>query len=108
MTPNSYGKTVLTDQCQELRVADFIKKAKLGLKKALLQSIIETEGYKLLLNKSKTGFSGTRYWFSCPACKRRVGILYKHPISEILGCRTCLELDYRSHRYSKMLENDVF
>ena len=108
MKPNSYGKTILTDQCQEIRVADFVRKAKRGLKETLLGSAIESDGYELLLSKSKTGFSGERYWFSCPTCQRRAGVLYRHPISEILGCRTCLGLDYRSHRYSKMLENNVF
>lgn len=108
MKPNSYGKIILTDQCQEIRVADFVRKAKQGLKEALIQSSIETEGYQLLLTKSKTGYSGSRFWWVCPSCQRRAGVLYRHPVSEILGCRTCLGLDYRSHRYSKMLENDVF
>ena len=108
MKPNSYGKIILTDQCQEIRVADFVRKTKQSLKEVLLQSFIETEGYELLLNRSITGFGGTRYWFSCPSCQRRAGVLYRHPISEILGCRTCLGLDYRSHRYSQMLENNVF
>lgn len=108
MKPNSFGKTVLTDQCQKIRVTDFIKTANQELKEKLIQSSIEAQGYQLLLNKSKTGFGGTRYWFSCTTCQRRVGVLYKHPVSEILGCRTCLGLDYRSHRYSKMLENNVF
>jgi len=107
MRPNSYGKIILTDQCQEIRVADFVRKAKQGLKEALLQSSIEAEGYKLLLNKSKTGYGGERYWFLCINCRKRVGVLYKHPVSEVLGCRTCLGLDYRSHRYKGMIESVV-
>lgn len=107
MKLNSYGKTVLTDQCQEIRAADFVRKAKQNLKEALLQSIIELEGYRLLLNRSITGFGGTRYWFSCPMCQRRSGVLYRHPMSAAVGCRKCLNLDYRSHRYSKMLESHV-
>lgn len=107
MKPNSYGKILLTDQCQEIRVADFVKKAKRGLKEVLLQSSIETEGYQLMLIKSKTGFLGSRFWWACPSCQRRVGVLYKHPVSEILGCRICLGLDYRSHRYKGMIESVV-
>ena len=107
MKPNNYGKTILTDQCQEIRATDFVRKAKQGLKETLIQSSIETEGYKLLLNSSITGFGGTRYWFSCPICQRRSGVLYRHPISAEVGCRKCLCLDYRSHRYSKMLENNA-
>ncbi len=107
MKPNSFGKTILTDQCQEIRVADFVRKAKQSLKEALLQSSIETEGYQLLLNRTITGFGGTRYWFSCPSCQRRAGVLYRHPVSNVLGCRTCLGLDYRSHRYKGMIESVV-
>jgi hypothetical protein len=107
MKPNNYGKVILTNQCQEIRVADFVKRAKQELKEALLQSIIESEGYQILLNKSKTGFGGVRYWFSCPSCQRRSGVLYRHPVSEVLGCRACLGLDYHSHRYKGMIESVV-
>jgi hypothetical protein len=105
MKPNDFGKKYLTEQCQAIRMSDFIVKAREQIKVSILQASIEAEGYHLLLSRSKTGFGGTRFWFSCPVCHRRVGVLYKHPVSHILGCRHCLELDYRKHRYSKMAEN---
>ena len=107
MNPNDFGKKLLTDQCQQIRLSDFVRKARLELKVILLQSHIETEGYQLLLNRSKTGFGGTRYWFSCPLCQRRTGVIYRHPVSKVLGCRRCLGLDYRKHRYKGMIENVV-
>jgi len=73
----------------------------------LIKSSIEAGGHDILLSSSITGFGGTRYWFSCPICNRRSGVLYKHPVSQILGCRRCLNLDYRKHRYGKMVENSM-
>lgn len=107
MKPNDFGKKILTDQCQQIRLSDFVRKARLELKQSLLQSHIEADGFQLLLNRSKTGFGGIRYWFSCPLCQRRTGVMYKHPMSKILGCRRCLRLDYRKHRYKGMIENVV-
>lgn len=39
-------------------------------------------------------YGGKRHWFLCPACKRRVGILYKD--GSYLKCRKCCDLTYRS------------
>ena len=105
MKPNDFGKKFLTDQCQQVRLSEFIKKTKDQLKKSLLQSSIQAEGYELSLSGSETGFGGTRYWFSCPLCQKRASVLYKHPTSQLLGCRRCLNLDYRKHRYKGMLED---
>jgi hypothetical protein len=107
MSPNDFGKKYLTEQCPKIRLSDFIEKAKERVKESILQAFIEAEGYRIPLGMSKTGFGGTRFWFSCPICNRRSGVLYKHPISQNLGCRKCLRLDYRKHRYSKMVENSL-
>ncbi len=107
MKPNDFGKKYLTEQCQKIKLSDFIKKSKQQFKEAILQASIEADGHKLLLNRSRTGFDGTRLWFSCPICNRSAGVLYKHPVSQILGCRKCLKLDYKKHRYSKMIENSI-
>jgi hypothetical protein len=107
MSPNDFGKKYLTEQCPKIRLSDFIGKAKEQIKESMFRASIETEGYRILLGRSKTGFGGTRLWFSCPICNRRAGVLYKHPVSQILGCRRCLKLDYRKHRYSGMIENNV-
>ena len=44
-------------------------------------------------------YGGARCWFLCPAagCGRRVAILYGR---EILACRHCYKLAYRSQRQS--------
>jgi len=107
MRTNDFGKKYLTEQCQKIRLSDFIEKTRKQIKEAMLQSFIEAEGCNIPLITSKTGFGGSRYWFSCPTCHKRVGVLFKHPANQILGCRQCLRLDYRKHRYGKMIENSV-
>lgn len=107
MKPNDFGKKYLVEQCQKIEVADYIRKAKKEIKEVLIDHYLEADEYDVRLNTTKTGFGGVRFWFSCPLCNRRAGVLYKHPVSQILGCRKCLNLDYRKHRYSKMIESDV-
>lgn len=107
MKPNDFGKKYLTEQCQKIKITDFVRESTSQIKETLINASLEAEGYDLLLNKSKTGFGGTRFWFSCPICNKRAGVLYRHPVSQILGCRHCLRLDYRKHRYSKMIENSI-
>lgn len=107
MKPNDFGKKYLTEQCQKIRISDFVKDSTKQVKEILIKSSLETEGYNILLNSSITGFGGTRFWFSCPICHKRAGVLYKHPVSQILGCRKCLGLDYKKHRYGKMAENSI-
>lgn len=104
MKPNDFGKKYLTEQCQKIKITDFVRESTSQLKETLINASLEAEGYDLLLNRSKTGFGGTRFWFSCPICNKRAGVLYKHPVSQILGCRRCLRLDYRKHRYKGMVE----
>ena len=106
MSPNDFGKKYLTEQCQKIKLSDFVGKANQQIKESILQASIEAEGYSVLFIRSVTGFGGTRFWFSCPICHKRAGVLYKHPVSQILGCRKCLGLDYRKHRYGKMVENN--
>ena len=107
MSPNDFGKKYLVEQCQKVRISDFIRKTNQELKGYLLKTVINAEGYNLSLKKSKTGFGGTRYWFSCPICNKRSGVIYRHSVSQILGCRRCLKLDYRKHRYKGMIEEDT-
>lgn len=107
MKPNNLGKKYLTDQCRQISVESYLKKVKRELKKSLINFQIELEGVNIELATSFTGYKGLRYWFKCPLCGNRVGVLFKHPISQILGCRMCLGLEYRCRRYKGMLESRV-
>lgn len=41
-------------------------------------------------------YGGTRPYFTCPDCYRRVLKLYKPPSQELFSCRHCWDLTYRS------------
>lgn len=43
---------------------------------------------------------GKRTWFSCPICRRRVGVLY-HGEGLPFRCRTCCKLGYASQYQSR-------
>ena len=47
-------------------------------------------------------FGGVRYWFACPSCGRRVGVLYLAPGDVHFRCRHCNDLSYWSRNCSGM------
>lgn len=107
MTLNDYGsRAKLIDTCQKLDIARMMTEYSASIKKEFENQGVEVEGIRISFVKSKTGNGGSRFWFKCPSCSRRVGILY-HDSYGSFGCRVCLRLDYRSHRYKGMLEAAV-
>lgn len=107
MTPNNLGKKFIVEECQKVAVNDYLSQFKLKLKEEILSSVAEIAKQEIKLNTTRTGFGGVRYWFDCPVCKRRVGTLFVHPLNGVLGCRVCLNLDYRSRRYKGMIEGQI-
>jgi hypothetical protein len=107
INPNNFGEKILVENCRSVNIRDILNSYKNKVKKLIIQSSIEAQGLKIKLTQSKTCFNGVRLWFECPICKRRVGILYHHPLNNKLGCRTCLNLDYRKRRYKGMLEENT-
>ena len=104
LNPNDFGKPRLVEECQKIRINDFLKTCRIELKRLTLNLEIEAQGLKIELTTSKTSFNGKRFWFTCPICEKRVGVLYNHPISNKIGCRKCLGLDYTKRRYKGMIE----
>ncbi len=51
-------------------------------------------GYFLDLTSTPCYFGGERYWFLCPFCGDRVGVLYLG--GKKFGCRRCYNLAYKS------------
>lgn len=104
MSPNDLGKKFLVEGCQRVSISEFIGKCRGELMDTLINSEIEISGIQVELLTSKTGFGGVRYWFKCPLCGQRVGVLFKHAVLSQIGCRLCLNLEYRQRRYRGMLE----
>lgn len=105
MNVNNLGSILLVDDCQKVAVSDLLRDYKAKLKETILKSQFEMLNENVMIITSKTGNGGLRFWFMCPSCKRRVGVLLKHPLQNVLGCRTCLNLEYKSRRYKGMIES---
>jgi len=104
LNPNDFGKNILVEDCQKIKIKDFLRTCRTELKRVILNSEIETMGMNIGLATSKTCFNGIRFWFMCPQCNKRAGVLFSHPITNKIGCRTCLKLNYKKRRYKGMIE----
>lgn len=51
---------------------------------------------EISLITSPCNLGGVRYWFACPVCWRRSGVLYLVPGERYFMCRCCNNLTYRS------------
>ena len=50
----------------------------------------------IILDATKPNYSGLRWWFLCPTCRRRTSKLYLPPKSWYFACRACHRLTYQS------------
>ncbi len=72
----------------------------------LIYSVTDREGnktdydYKVSLVTTPCNFGGVRYWFACPDCWERVGVLYLAPGDVYFRCRHCNNLSYWSRNNS--------
>jgi len=105
LKPNDLGKKFIVEECQKVSISSFIKNTKTKLKGALLKVELEFKNLSIQLGTSKTHTGGIRFWFKCPMCNKNVGIIYIHPITNNIGCRTCLNLKYKKSRFKGMVEN---
>lgn len=104
MSSNNLGNRFLVEDCQKVSVSDLLRDYKTQLKETILRSQFEMLNENVLITTSRTGNGGLRFWFACPKCRRRVGVLLKHPLQQELGCRVCLNLEYKKRRYKGMIE----
>lgn len=105
MINNDLGRIYLTDECESISIDALVFTAKRKLRKTLLLSEIEINNLHVSLTNSTTGNGGERYWFLCPLCNERRGIIFKHPLTKDIGCRQCLGLKYRKNAKKGMIEN---
>lgn len=104
ISPINSGK-ILVEDCQSISATELLQEFKSQYKEIFLHYKKEVLGYDLEFTQTKPSFGGERIWFKCPQCGKRVEKLYKHPFDEILGCRSCLNLEYASRRYKGMIES---
>jgi hypothetical protein len=106
MPLNDLGNFLVED-CQRINMKEFLQRAKGKLKEALLKSEIESVGCVVEITTTLVNGGGTRFWFICGICRGRKGVLFQHPTIQILGCRQCLNLEYRKRRYRGMIESSI-
>ena len=86
------------EDCQKIRIDELVRTAQAVLKKRLVEAQIDALGIEVKLTTTKTRFNGERFWFSCPNCTKRIATLYKHPMTQQIGCRNCLDISYKKQR----------
>lgn len=101
--PHDLGRQFLVEECQRVSINPFLRSTREKLKEVLLASEIKAAGILVSITTSQSPF-GTRYWFKCPLCEQRIGVLSIHPTTNLVGCRKCLGLEYRKRRYKGMVE----
>lgn len=62
---------------------------------------------RIIITHTIPNYGGKRYWFICPGCKRRVGILYIIAYGNIFKCRDCYSLIYQSSATHDKREKQV-
>ena len=89
------------EECGSININELMRKIKNLLKEELLKIELEGLGNNIKLTSSKTGRGGTRYWFFCPQCNKRIGVLYRIPGSNSFQCRHCGNLQYGMAHYHR-------
>lgn len=56
--------------------------------------------YRVKLETTYCNYGGHRYWFCCPLCNKRIGVVYLR--GEYFACRHCNYLTYESNNLSGM------
>lgn len=104
---NVSGRKILVEQCPKIELTEILSEARKRLIPAMMEHLAYVDGFPVEFTTSELSHGGRRMWFKCSFCGSRSGVLYKHPLDGRVGCRNCLQLEYRSRRYKGMLENDI-
>lgn len=104
---NDFGKTCTVEECRIIRISHLLKQCRAILKRVLLEAEIEAMGASIELTTSTLWHGGIRFWFKCPICQKRVGVIYEQLITSKICCRGCLGLDYAKQRYKGMVEAEA-
>ncbi len=82
------------ENCQKIAITDFnfayLDSPKLKVNEQIIN-----------LTSTKCNYGGVRYWFKCPQCSKRVGTLYRKPLTSLFLCRLCQNLTYQLIKYRR-------
>ena len=94
---------ILVENCQKININDLVRGIKTEVATLRLKEKLGILNQEIKITQTSCNFVGYRFWFSCPKCGRKAGILYKTPISEAILCRKCHSLKYMKSRFHKMM-----
>ena len=82
------------EDCQRISVHNLKDKLGYGVE-------LNINGLNVSLASSKCNYGGCRYWFACPTCNQRVGVLYRKPLNQLFLCRKCNNLTYHLTKFRR-------
>ncbi len=85
INPYDLGKNV--NNLRAIKIDDLVRKAKNEFKYQFIKSDVDINGRQINLTMSKTRYGGNRFWFICPLCNKKRGIIYS---GNLLRCRICV------------------
>ncbi len=87
--------SVLVEECQKIS----INSLDLNSCEEKITSIY-IDYFPIKVTTTPCNYGGFRYWFICPQCGKRIGTLYRKPITTMYACRQCQNLTYALTQYS--------
>ncbi len=74
-----------------LNIDEFLRVINKDMKKVLLESQVNAMGLNISLTTTRTRFGGEKFWFICPECKNRCGVLSNNIHFLKYVCRSCIK-----------------
>lgn len=101
LSPSDLDKNLSLENLKKINIDMLVRKVNKDLKRSLLEAQIETNYGKVGLTTSRTRFNGVKYWFSCPSCAKRAGVLYLSVGDPVMKCRRCIQLLYFKQKFKR-------
>lgn len=87
-------KKITVEECQKISIAQINTSNTEAL-------AIKLNDQTIFVTETRCNYGGTRRWFICPLCKKRIGTLYRKPLSVNFFCRNCNNLTYQLRQYHR-------
>ena len=100
-----YDLGEIIENTRSVNIDQLVRKAKKKFKAEFIKSSLKVNGVDIKLTTSKTRFGGKRFWFLCPICQKKRGVIYEK--TSWAGCRICFGLKYKQQRFKGMIENTL-
>ena len=106
MSPNDLGKKFIVEECQKIKLPDFLRRYRRTLKELMIGSELEAMGarYEMVTSKN-TAMAAPATGSNAPSVALESGYCSNIPLLRSSGLRECLNLSYKKQQYKGMLES---